>query len=331
MINDIGLITVVVPIYNMGQYLKRAVDSILKQTYKNYEIILVNDGSTDNSLEIANQIIKENPKIKIVSKQNGGLSSARNAGIDNSSGDYIIFPDPDDWVLENYLEVLVNLHLKYKSQLEISGYYIQYDGKKINPHENKTKQLFDKNTALQHLMSSKWFCGFAWNKLYHMDIIKKNNLTFDTELGMAQDLHFAFRYILHCERISFNPIPTYYYFQHIEGVTNVKAPLTQRKVSGFKTYEKLAELSQVDYPEVYNMAKSTLANISMQFLFIYYYTKMNDKEILSLIKNNIKNNFKCFMKNKDYSVPHKVQGLIARFLPKIYYIVRKSRIDGGKV
>lgn len=324
--NDIGLISIVVPIYNMKQYLARCVDTLLNQTYTNYEIILVNDGSTDGSEELCEEIVAKYPQVRYVYKENGGLSSARNAGIENALGDYIIFPDPDDWVTEEYLETLVELHVKYDSDLEICGYYVSDENGDNNVHSNKSEQIFDKNDALLKLVSSQWFCGFAWNKLYHLDIIRQNNLWFDTELGMAQDLHFAFRYILNCKKISFNPAPCYFYYQHIGGVTNVKSPLTARKISGLKTYEKFIELSSNEFPQVTNMVKSTLANMSMHFTFIYLYTNMSDKEIYSKLRKTTKDNMKFFIKNKEYSFMHKMQGIVAYLSPKLYYQIRKRRI-----
>ncbi len=327
MISDIGLISVIVPIYNMKQYLERAVDTLLKQTYSNYEIILVNDGSTDGSDVLCKEIIGKHLKIRYVCKENGGLSSARNAGIEAAKGEYIIFPDPDDWTSESYLETLVNLKIKYDSDLEICGYYVSDKNGNKDAHQNKFEQLMDKETALSRVVSPNWFCGFAWNKLYHLDIIRKNNLTFDVELGMAQDLHFAFRYILCCDKIAFSPEPCYFYYQHIGGVTNVKSPLTARKISGLKTYEKLAELSENDYPKVADMVKSTLANMSMHFIFIYLYTQMSDIELYRKLRKVIKDNFKYFLGNKEYSATHKLQGVVAYFAPKLYYIIRRSRVN----
>lgn len=326
MTNDIGLISVVVPIYNMKQYLTRCVDTLLNQTYTNYEIVLVNDGSTDGSEELCEEIVAKHPQVRYVYKENGGLSSARNTGIENAKGDYIIFPDPDDWVTEDYLETLVELHVKYDSDLEICGYYVSNENGDVNPHEKKEIDVTDNNTALERVVSQNWYRGFAANKLYHLDIIRQNTLWFDTELGMAQDLHFAFRYILNCKKISFNPAPCYYYYQHIGAVTNVKSPLTARKISGLKTYEKLAEISQKDYPNVSNMVKSTLGNMSMHFTFIYLYTNMSDKEIYSKLRKTTKDNMKFFIKNKEYSFMHKMQGIVAYLSPKLYYQIRKRRI-----
>lgn len=323
-----SLISVVVPIYNMEHYINRAVESLRKQTISNYEIILIDDGSTDNSGKLCDEICRRYPEIIVVHKPNGGLSSARNAGIEVANGDFIIFPDPDDWVNEDYLEVLFSLHKKYDSDLEIGGYFITDENSEKNIHVNKKELLLEQNDAMEKLLSPFWYCGFAWNKLYHMDIIVQNNLRFDTELGMAQDLHFALGYLMKCKKIAFNPKPIYHYFQHIQGVTNVRAPLTARKISGIKTYQKIADMTEIEFPSIARKAHSTIANLCMHFLFIYYYTGMYDKEVLNLLNNNIHNNMKYFIENDEYDFLHKLQGIVAYLSPKLYYLIRKARIDG---
>ena len=107
------MISVIVPVYNMKIYLKRCMKTLIMQTQDNYEIILVDDGSTDGSSEICDEYAKENPDlIRVIHKENGGLSSARNAGIEEATGRYIIFPDPDDWVEPDYLKAFVELKKK---------------------------------------------------------------------------------------------------------------------------------------------------------------------------------------------------------------------------
>ena len=109
------LISIIIPVYNVEQYLHRCVDSVLNQTYKNLEIILVNDGSPDNCPFICDEYAKKDKRIIVVHKENGGLSSARNAGLEIVQGEYISFIDSDDWIHENYNEILYkNLHEKLK-------------------------------------------------------------------------------------------------------------------------------------------------------------------------------------------------------------------------
>lgn len=317
------LVTVVVPVYNMGKYLKRAIDCILKQTYQEYEVVIVDDGSSDGSSEICDEMLKLSDKIRVVHKENGGLSTARNAGIENAKGEFVIFPDPDDWTNEDYLQNLIDLNEKYLSDLEIGGHYVSDDNGNKMHNAGATESVYEPSEALEMLMSPKYFCGFAWNKLYHLDIINANSLRFDPELGMAQDLHFAFRYFTYCKKIAYNPAPTYYYFQHVGGVTNAKSPLTKRKISGLKTYEKIAEIAKGKYPSAENQAYATIFNMSMHFCYIYYASKMKDKELLKKLKGNLKAYKSYFLNNENYSKSHKTLGKIALISPRAYYLTKK--------
>lgn len=314
------LITVVVPIYNMGNYLERAVNSLLNQTYDNYEILLIDDGSTDSSVEKSEEYAKNNEKIKVYHKKNGGLSSARNFGIEHANGKYIIFPDPDDWVSENYLETLISL-VDETSDLEVCGHYVVTD-KSMKPHvEFEKEYIYNREEALESAMISSGFCGFAWNKLYHMEIVKKYNLKFDEELGMAQDLHFLICYLMKCNKIKYTTKQQYYYYQHVGGVTN--APLSPRKISGLKTYEKIAEIVKKDYPKIEKLAKATYTNMNLQFIYIYYSNNMKNSELLSKLQLNFKKNINYFIKNKNYDIKRKTLGIIAYLSPKLSFKIRE--------
>lgn len=318
-----NLITVVVPVYNMGHLLPKSIDCLLSQTYENYEILIINDGSTDNSGAVCDEIAKQDKRIRVIHKENGGISSARNCGIENANGEHIIFPDPDDFVENNYLKLFIDLKTEYQTDLEICGHFVDDDNKSVVHNKNGKKTLIDKETAINILMRPDAFCGFSWNKLYQVDIIKKNGLRFDEELGMAQDLHFTFRYLLYCDKVVYDPTPTYHYYQHIGGVTNAKSPLSKRKLSGLKTYEKIAELAGDTYSKAKNSALSTVFNMSMHFIYIYYQSKMQDKELLKKLKCNLQTYKKYFFSDERYSTSHKILGRIVLISPKLYFLTKK--------
>ncbi|MFR4697621.1 MAG: glycosyltransferase family 2 protein [Streptococcus salivarius] len=116
------VVSIVIPIYNVEAYLKQCLETIVNQTYPNLEIILVNDGSPDNSEEICKEFFKRDSRIRYVRQVNGGLSAARNTGIDLATGDYITFVDPDDWVTEDYVETLYTQLKKYEADVSIANY-----------------------------------------------------------------------------------------------------------------------------------------------------------------------------------------------------------------
>ena len=125
------LISIIVPVYNVESYLKRCIESILNQTFRDFELILVNDGSTDNSEIICKEYALKDERIKYFYQRNKGVSEARNKGIDNSSGEYIQFIDSDDYVDENFLEIVVNRFKRDNSDIVFIGFYNEYNNGEI--------------------------------------------------------------------------------------------------------------------------------------------------------------------------------------------------------
>ena len=317
------LISVVVPLYNMATFLPRAMESLLKQDYGNFEIIIVDDGSTDDGSQLADDYTVKYDKVSCIHKENGGLSSARNIGIDYAKGQYIIFPDPDDWVAEDYLSFLYRMNITYHTDLEICGRVVMDENSKELSSTKGEVGILEKEEALIKLMDSKYYMGSAWNKLFHLDNIRENKLYFDTELGMAQDLHFCIRYFMLCEKVVYDPTPKYFYFQHSGGVTSSGMSLTPRKLSGLKTYEKIAEMTKIEYPVIHDMALATLCNMSLRFIYIYFAKGMKEEEIYKRLKRDIWENGQYYCKSNRFSILNKILYYIAKINPYIYYCVKR--------
>ncbi len=138
------LISIIVPVYNVEQYLEKCVKSIIRQTYKNIEIILIDDGATDSSGKICDKLKLKDNRIKVIHKENGGLSDARNAGLKVAKGEYIGFVDSDDYIKEDMFETLYNLNKKYNSEISIVSYYEICKDKLIAVRESDEVQQFNK-------------------------------------------------------------------------------------------------------------------------------------------------------------------------------------------
>ena len=313
------MISVVVSIYKVEAYLNRCVESLLKQSYKDFELILIDDGSPDNCPAMCDGWGKKDSRIKVFHKENGGLSSARNCGIEHANGDFIIFPDPDDWVEPDYLEKILAIREEHDADLSICGHYY---GKNVN---NKKAFLSVMNTeeALEQLMLPRSFCGYAWNKLYSMDIIRKTNLRFDTELGMVQDLHFNVRYFQYCKKIVYDPKPLYHYVIDSGGVTSRYTPLTSRKISGLKTYEKIAAITHDKHPNIESIAYASLCNMCLEYIYIYYKSKMQSKEVRELLRKIFCKHRKVFYKSNAYTKIDKRFSSLVMIHPRVYYYFRR--------
>ena len=166
------MISLIVSVFNMEQYLPRCMESLLSQT-GDYEIILVDDGSTDSSSQLCNRYAIAYPHlVRVVHKENGGLSSARNVGMDMARGELVTFPDPDDWVEKEYVSRLLELQKQYHPDLLCVGYYVDTDTQSKSANRNQGCQKMDNIQAQKALLMHPCIRGFAWNKLYHLNIIR---------------------------------------------------------------------------------------------------------------------------------------------------------------
>lgn len=187
------MISLVVPVFNMEQYLSRCMERLLNQN-GDYEIILIDDGSTDYSAKLCDGYAAEHPHlVRVIHKENEGLSSARNAGIDAAKGEFVIFPDPDDWVELNFVSQLMELQEQYHPDLLCIGHYVDSDMYSVPANKGQVLQQIDGAQAQKALLVSPCISGFAWNKLYHLDIIHSNGLRFWTmwEQLRIWTLHFV--------------------------------------------------------------------------------------------------------------------------------------------
>lgn len=313
------MITVVLSVYNTGKYLPKAMDSLLAQTMQDFEIVLVDDGSTDDSGRICDLQAARRAGTRVIHKPNGGLSSGRNAGIDAGRGEYIIFPDPDDWLEPDYLERLMALEERTGADLAVCGHFDHIDGGVRTWNADASPAVLDQEEALEILMRPSSFCGYAWNKLYHLDLIREHGLRFDEELGMVQDLHFAVRYFLLCRRIAYDPVPLYHYNHDSGGVTASYSPLTPRKLSYAATYQKIAEMTQDAHPKIALMARATLGHMTLQHIYIYYRTGMRDPEVLRFLLQNFRDHGACFRASGDYTRLDKLFCGLVSISPRLYY------------
>ena len=196
-------ISVIIPIYNAENCLDRCIQSIISQTYTNFELILIDDGSSDNSLNICKKYAKENKQIVVISQKNHGVSSARNLGIKTAKNEWITFIDADDYVERDYIECLCE-NITDEKTLIIQGL------KQVNIKGEEIKKIEFENTTLTDTEIQKAFdeheifeYGYTVAKLYNLNIIKKHDIKFDEQISYSEDMLFMLEYILNCDTIKF--------------------------------------------------------------------------------------------------------------------------------
>lgn len=205
-------VSVIVPVYNTAKYLERSLDTLLNQTLSDIEIICVNDGSTDNSLEILEKISKSapSPKLKIVTTKNQGLSCARNTGMKIAQGEYIGFVDSDDWVDTDFFEKLYNAAKKYDCDIACADFIRQHPQKQ-KIRLNITEEKVFTTPEDKYLACKTYREGCVWNKIYKTEFLKKINLEFIP--GMYyEDRDFTARSLYFADKLVTVPGTYYYYF-----------------------------------------------------------------------------------------------------------------------
>lgn len=211
-------ISVLVPVYNTEKTLSKCLDSILKQTIINdIEIVIVNDGSTDNSQAIIDNYVDKYKNIVKYKQINQGLGATRNKGIELASGEYIAFLDSDDWVDENYYELMYKKAKEENSELVISSYIV--DIPNSNTQSITTHKVEDKISYLDGLLRGD-IAGFSWNKLYKKSLINGNNLEFPLrgELENVEDQYFSLRCVALANKISFMNESNVHYIIHSQSI-----------------------------------------------------------------------------------------------------------------
>lgn len=208
------MISVIIPIYNTASYIDRCVQSVIDQVYQEWECILVDDGSTDESRRLCDKWALHDFRIKVIHQTNQGVSVARNHGIEACCGEYIAFIDSDDWVEPSYLSDLIgNL---YDTELVVSGILREKQGGSVDVICPPSSDVFELNSTGAHfftLLNQYYLLYAPYNKLYKADIIKENNISFPKGCSYGEDLLFNFQYLEYVKRISMVPTPSYHYME----------------------------------------------------------------------------------------------------------------------
>ena len=233
------LVSVIIPVYNVEEYLKECLDSVINQTYKNLEIILINDGATDSSPKICEKYQQKDKRIVLISQKNKGLGAARNAGMDIAKGEYITFVDSDDFIDERMVELLLEACLKNKLSLAISDFYIYIPP---NLQQNRQMKLIERRSTYSFAGEKFPNWPTAWGKLYHRSIVK--DLRFPNIFH--EDVGFWYGVLSKCNRNAIVDKSLYYYRQNESGITKNEKNIPQRCCDQIKSYEHGLNLIEKD-------------------------------------------------------------------------------------
>lgn len=246
------LISIIVPVYNVEKYLERCVNSIINQTYKNIEIILVDDGSKDNSGKMCDELKQKDDRIKVIHKENGGLSDARNAGLKIATGEYIGFVDSDDYIKEDMFETMYNLSKNHNAEISIVSFYELYKEKVIGVRDSKKLEELDKIGAIKELLIDTKIQSYAWNKLFKKELF--DGIEFPTNKNF-EDIATTLLLFERANKIVLLEDPKYYYIRRddsIVGTRNYKTYKDYLEVIYNKYFYLDGKYEQLDLYNAYN-------------------------------------------------------------------------------
>ena len=306
------LVSIVVPVYNVEQYLEKSINSIINQSYKKIEIIIVNDGSTDGSLEICNSFKKKDNRIEIISKQNGGLSDARNVGIERAKGKYITFIDSDDYIDDNYVEAMISSIKENDSDICIASHRVLYPNTII---DKSTKQNYVANSKeiLSKMLYDDGIDVSAWAKLYKTELLSSIKYPVGR---LYEDSATTYKLIDSATKICVNSVPIYNYIVRANSIANVK--FNEKKFDLIKSTEEMTDYIKSKYPELEKGCKRRLVYAYLSTLTQLARSNEKDKKAeKKLIKFIRKNGLSVLF---DKKTPKRDKfGIISSFLGfKIY-------------
>lgn len=273
-------LSIIVPVYNVEKYLPKCLESLIKQTLKDIEIICVNDGSMDNSLAILKEFASKDSRIRIIDNQHQGVAKTRNTGIEQSTGEYIGFVDSDDYIDIDFFEKLYNSATKSNSDIAIASILKHKKFFNIyNAKYTKEETAITIQDKIKLCEDKKHFFFYAWNKIYHSGFIKENNIKF-SEGQIYEDVMFAIKALYYSNKIISVYGTKYHYIEHENSLTKSKDKTGEKEQDLIKAYSELQEFcnsKNIEIPERLN-----------------YYTKENFGFILNLYKGKYQSKIQLF-------------------------------------
>lgn len=319
-------ISIIVPIYNVEKYLERCLKSILNQTYKNLEIILIDDGSNDNSLCMCQDYAKIDDRIKVIHKKNGGVSSARNMGLDNATGELIGFVDPDDWIEPQMFEAMVTCKIQNNVELVNCDFLVESENEfMFHRHEKNVsymKILENIQSINSMICESSFIQGQVWCKLFDEKYIR--GIRFNEEIAIYEDLLFCVEYV---ERI--NTVACimnqqlYHYSMHENNVTKSfgKKDITSIYALEHVLNKKLKlDLETIEYLNTKQVLYSS------GYIMASKQSIVDDEKNIDFAKNMIKGKWKLVKNNKIITFKRRIRIMMAVKCPELYLVLKKILI-----
>ena len=317
--NEEKLVSIIVPIYNVEKYLDRCISSILNQSYRNLEIILVDDGSTDGSREICDTYARKDNRVKVIHQENQGVATARNAGLDGCRGDFISFVDSDDYIHPDFIKYLYTKLIETDSDICMCNYITTDEWDYSNKIDwNKKVDVYNAHQLLD-LFYSDMHCNIImlWNKIVKRECI--SDIRFDDGY-INEDEGTSFKFIYKARRIVFCEEVLYYYFSREKSITG--APYDTKRLDILKAFENRMRFYK-EHGEQSFFNRECMFYLSEILTNYYKVHKLleNNREILQELKKKYDNTYKVADKS-EWGFSRKLMYKVFKMFPLLYGIIK---------
>lgn len=301
-----GKVSIIVPVYYAEKYIRRCVDSILNQTYQNLEVILVDDGSQDTSLDICEAYAKEDNRVRVYHNENHGVSYTRNYGLEYAEGDYVVFVDADDWIEPDYVSTLLDDLIRKDTMVAMCNYQMEYDCSEPKILRRFSNSVIGIEEAL-HPKSVYFQCA-VWGKLFRKELFgnfEKDNIRFREDIKIGEDRLFWSEVVLKAKKIAVQEKVMYHYY--INDMGAVRSQNFETMYTDYVAKRKIAELLKVyrDISDI-NIAESVYTSAHALMLAKREADRMKRKEMQKWLFQNLK----VFLKSTYFSVKSKIKVIL---------------------
>lgn len=314
------LITVIVPVYNTQKYLSTCVESIINQTYRNLQILLIDDGSSDCSPGICDAYADRDKRVSVIHKHNEGVSSARNLGIELANGEYISFIDSDDWLeLDAYKHLVVCIQ-EYKVDAVIFEYFVDYEnGNSVHKAYAGLNGLMNNAKAIETTISS--VNRFAWSKLYCRRLIY--GLRFEQSIHIGEDTLFACHALSKAQSVYYSAKPLYHHVQ--SDVSATRCVFNKKRFTGIVAYHRLLQLCETNYPNIKDIALSAYVSLIITTIIELCGTLNypNSCKIINILNSKVRSYFFNVMRSDSIEFRVKLRFSLCCISPWLSYLMHK--------
>lgn len=311
------LVSIIIPVYGVEKYLEKCVKSVIKQSYKNLEILLIDDGSKDKSGKICDELSENDIRIKVYHKKNGGLSDARNYGLKHATGEYIMFVDSDDYININMVKKMIAIANSYNLDIVMCDFSIvnENDKIKLKKEPQSSFKIYNKNQLFKLWNTDMYLiCNLAWNKLYRKELFDKIKFP----VGKIHEDEFTvYKIVYLSKKIGYIPESLYYYYQQESSIMH---NLNEKRLNLLEALKERIEFSN----NISNSFYKETVEIYMNVIIDYYFKFKNVKKYT--ISNNLiklfKNEYDEYNKQGVFSIKQKIRYLTfiyLRIVYKLYY------------